>query len=590
MAHRHIYNTSQIFDAESDQHWNLLHSEDPYHRHARSSSAESTTIFHPADNGPANRAHYVSPWNTARPSGYPSSGQMANAPHYQPDSSDLTHDFVHPSAAGNAFIVPERHAHHPSSSYYGVESNFLNISMGNGRGPYKRKRPGIPDITERGSTSSYYCAGSSSDAATSSAPRQEKSTVDTQLDHWEALPSIGGETSIRNVRSRSANYRTNQQSIGGETSTRNVRRQSANYTTNQTSIGGETSTRNVRSQSANYRTNQPSIGGETSTRNVRSQFTLDLESDAFRPHLPANHAHHPSPSAIPVDHFGTIDSFQNQSVPLPQRTPIHVPVAPVGRTVVPSNLNHESNQLFSGSSIMAGYHHEHIASINSLSQSLHPTPSHTRGVRSSYSHRSASNCRVAMGNLRMSHVAPSNDGLQLPGENHATRHQRPFGPIGWHNGSRSGRSRYSSERYRLFSEDAGEHDRLTPEGLMVIDHSLYGSRNFSDQHRDMRLDVDNMSYEELLALGERIGSVNIGLREDQLPKCLTETVYCSSDQVQEEGRCVICLEEYEHMDDIGTLKTCGHDYHVSCIKKWLSMKNTCPICKGPAVPDNVKET
>ena len=30
---------------------------------------------------------------------------------------------------------------------------------------------------------------------------------------------------------------------------------------------------------------------------------------------------------------------------------------------------------------------------------------------------------------------------------------------------------------------------------MVIDHSLYGSRNFSDQHRDMRLDVDNMSYE-----------------------------------------------------------------------------------------------
>ena len=30
---------------------------------------------------------------------------------------------------------------------------------------------------------------------------------------------------------------------------------------------------------------------------------------------------------------------------------------------------------------------------------------------------------------------------------------------------------------------------------MVIDLSLYGSRNFSDQHRDMRLDVDNMSYE-----------------------------------------------------------------------------------------------
>ncbi|KAJ4848596.1 hypothetical protein Tsubulata_020265 [Turnera subulata] len=31
-----------------------------------------------------------------------------------------------------------------------------------------------------------------------------------------------------------------------------------------------------------------------------------------------------------------------------------------------------------------------------------------------------------------------------------------------------------------------------------------------DQYRDMRLDVDRMSYEELLALGDRIGNVNTG--------------------------------------------------------------------------------
>lgn len=24
---------------------------------------------------------------------------------------------------------------------------------------------------------------------------------------------------------------------------------------------------------------------------------------------------------------------------------------------------------------------------------------------------------------------------------------------------------------------------------------------------------------------------------------------------------------------------CGHEYHVACIKKWLSKKNSCPICK-----------
>lgn len=48
-------------------------------------------------------------------------------------------------------------------------------------------------------------------------------------------------------------------------------------------------------------------------------------------------------------------------------------------------------------------------------------------------------------------------------------------------------------------------------------------------------------------------------------------------------------EEYKDMDDVGTLRNCGHDYHVNCIRKWLSMKNICPICKSSAVPDNMKD-
>jgi hypothetical protein len=35
--------------------------------------------------------------------------------------------------------------------------------------------------------------------------------------------------------------------------------------------------------------------------------------------------------------------------------------------------------------------------------------------------------------------------------------------------------------------------------------------------------------------------VNTGLSEDAVSKCLTETIYCSSDQCQDEGSCVICL-------------------------------------------------
>lgn len=115
---------------------------------------------------------------------------------------------------------------------------------------------------------------------------------------------------------------------------------------------------------------------------------------------------------------------------------------------------------------------------------------------------------------------------------------------------------------------------------MVVDRAaFYGSRHTRDQHRDMRLDIDNMTYEvsiifsaivlfpslftgevliiygkwwlpnnlgnvwsmqELLALGDRIGNVNTGLSEDSISKCLSEAIYCSADQNQE-GSCAICL-------------------------------------------------
>ncbi|CAI9263784.1 unnamed protein product [Lactuca saligna] len=46
----------------------------------------------------------------------------------------------------------------------------------------------------------------------------------------------------------------------------------------------------------------------------------------------------------------------------------------------------------------------------------------------------------------------------------------------------------------------------------MLDFSNYGRR--VDHHRDMRMDIDHMSYEELLALGEQIGNAGSGLSED----------------------------------------------------------------------------
>ncbi|KAL9378325.1 hypothetical protein Peur_029660 [Populus x canadensis] len=75
--------------------------------------------------------------------------------------------------------------------------------------------------------------------------------------------------------------------------------------------------------------------------------------------------------------------------------------------------------------------------------------------------------------------------------------------------------------------------------VMLIDRSaLFGDSDDeeADELEDMRLDVDNMSYEEA----------------------------------------------YADEDDLGKLK-CGHDFHFNCIKRWLVEKNNCPICKKAAV-------
>lgn len=151
---------------------------------------------------------------------------------------------------------------------------------------------------------------------------------------------------------------------------------------------------------------------------------------------------------------------------------------------------------------------------------------------------------------------------------------------------------------RSASEDFGaryfRHVRHpSPEGLaeimMLQNGLLMGGRvDMHDRFRDMRLDVDNMSYEELLDLGERIGYVNTGLKEDEIGHCIRKSKLSISNEwsrispVQADRKCSICQEEYEANDDIGKLD-CGHGFHIECIKHWLAHKNTCPVCKAEAV-------
>ncbi|XP_047086737.1 E3 ubiquitin-protein ligase MBR1-like [Lolium rigidum] len=146
----------------------------------------------------------------------------------------------------------------------------------------------------------------------------------------------------------------------------------------------------------------------------------------------------------------------------------------------------------------------------------------------------------------------------------------------------------------LLALDRIEHDdELSYEQLLVLETNLFLSGlGLHDQHRDLRMDIDDMSYEELLQLEDRIGSVSTALSEEQIAKCLSLNVYKRTDQVLglnravvDDTKCSICQEEYIEGEEIGRMK-CEHQYHVCCIQEWLRLKNWCPICKASAVPSD----
>ncbi|KAJ7958650.1 E3 ubiquitin-protein ligase MBR2-like [Quillaja saponaria] len=241
---------------------------------------------------------------------------------------------------------------------------------------------------------------------------------------------------------------------------------------------------------------------------------------------------------------GRLSSQGNENAQSLNETPLTIPPMPHPDDLNAPSLSHTS---------------EHHSSETSLSRSL------------SYSRPGSSNDRLR--------------GIMLPGPLGAgiTRSQMNGDDL----------RRYNMDgiaEVLLALERIEQDEELTHEQILVLETSLFlNGLNFLDQHRDMRLDIDNMSYEELLALEERMGSVSTALTEEALSGCLNRCIYESapSNDVanweKDDIKCSICQEEYVVGDEMGGLQ-CEHRYHVICIQQWLQLKNWCPICKAFAAP------
>ncbi|XP_057850239.1 probable E3 ubiquitin-protein ligase RHG1A [Cryptomeria japonica] len=307
-----------------------------------------------------------------------------------------------------------------------------------------------------------------------------------------------------------------------------------------------------------------SMQEETSSRNMRMGNTNNAWLSAGTETRPANHD---SGSWPPIS--------RNTNEPRNHASMIHpAPVMPWDPQHVPLT---QALRRSAG-----GVQGSGSSSISRSSQSGHIHPSRTVNFSSS-----SDNLLPRAGSQGQQYIRPAilmdRQGDGILGV--------PFGSLQALTAEGDGRNRLMSE-IRNVLELMRRGETLRFEDILILDQSaFYNAADIHDQHRDMRLDVDNMTYEELLALEERIGNVSTGLTEETICKSLKKILYISgtesiavesSKKQPEDELCSICREEYMDKDELGIID-CGHIHHSHCIKKWLLMKNLCPICKKTAL-------
>ncbi|KAL5711420.1 RING-type E3 ubiquitin transferase [Ranunculus cassubicifolius] len=531
MDHRQLFRTSPTFETDHDQ--NGLQ---PSLHLGASRATEGPFAWYTENRIPEELS--LSNWNSSlRLNEFVPAGFNMELPHQPPVPAPPYHPLRHPPVARSFCPVTPNYSDHPSSSQYTGSSSshyehpildYENAATrsANGRGLYKRRRTSAPVVQER--ESGYHNVGSSSDPASSFF---EKPNSSSQQWPWEIVsvtPSNRG--------------------------------------------GGL------------------SIGGEPSQRNVRSRSTLDFDASQARSNGLTNPSFYPNSSGRIMDLSAAVDhpNLGSSSNP-PEWTHSSISSDSLARIATgPSAFTRDTDHFRlgnSGASTSSHEIHSHRPNLIASRSHLVPVP-HVPGAQpvrvghSSYVQRAIPRSR---GHLHSGHVASASDRAALP-DSYSSSYPRVLSSVGWSHTDWSRRMRTPYQRSSPLSGAPDFHDRL---GFMMVDHStLYDSRNLLDQHRDMRLDVDNMSYEELLALEERIGNVSTGLSEDSMSNCLKEKTYYLSDETHDENNCVICLEEYKSQEIVATLVNCGHDYHTDCIRKWLSMKKVCPICKASVLADS----
>ena len=111
----------------------------------------------------------------------------------------------------------------------------------------------------------------------------------------------------------------------------------------------------------------------------------------------------------------------------------------------------------------------------------------------------------------------------------------------------------------------------------LLQRAIEESKNDQQVQDPDNPDVDRMSYEQLMELGENAGQVSRGYTKLQLDTLqLLEWADGSTDA----DSCLICMENFVSGKIFKKLQ-CGHEYDSNCIDTWLLKEKRCPVCSQP---------
>jgi len=193
------------------------------------------------------------------------------------------------------------------------------------------------------------------------------------------------------------------------------------------------------------------------------------------------------------------------------------------------------------------------------------------------------------------HMSMYKFGLSEPGS--VSYYDQSYAPmVNDHSLGVDGYSRHLDSTSTMSDEQTAAVHTDWEENLSTNEHA--DSEECPQSHHNARdnqviwqdnVDPDQMTYEELLELGEAVGSQSRGLPQNLislLPISKFKRSLFSRKKSRNE-RCVICQMEYKRRDRQMTLP-CKHVYHADCGTRWLSINKACPICYTEVFGDGSK--